>query len=212
MDTCYIACALDCEINILLDATDLLIGADRGYFTLVKNGYTPDVAIGDFDSYSGEINCEKTIKFPVKKDFTDSALAIEYAIDKGYKRIVIFGAIGGQLDHTLANLALLARYTELGIDIVFIDGESVIFAIHNSKISFNERANGRISVFSFGDVSKGVCENGLMYTLNNYTMENINPLGVSNEFIGTGAEISVKNGTLLIHTSKENYFNYLTKS
>ena len=114
MKTCYIACALDSEIKIEKQSGDLIIGADRGYFTLVENGIMPDLAIGDFDSYTGEINCENVIKFPVKKDDTDSALAVKYAVEKGYKSIVIFGAIGGMLDHTIANISLIEKKNKKG--------------------------------------------------------------------------------------------------
>ena len=212
MNTCYIACALDCEIDIHPDKTDLLIGADKGYYTFISNGFTPNVAIGDFDSYSGEIRCDNIIRYPVKKDFTDCALAIEYALDRGYNKIVIYGAIGGKLDHTIANIALLAQYSQKGIEIAFVDNDSAIFAIHNSSAYFDKNASGRISVFSLNDKSLSVTEQGLAYTLDGYTMENKNPLGVSNEFIGEEAFVSVKEGTLLIHTSKENYFNYLTRA
>jgi len=211
MSTCYIACALDCDINISPQEGDLIIGADRGYFTLVENGIMPQIAIGDFDSYTGKIDCENTIVFPVKKDDTDSALAIKYAIEQGYKKIMVFGAIGGALDHTIANISLCASYTEKGIDIAFVDGDNVLFAISNSAVSFDEIASGRISVFSFGDKAQGVNEKGLLYTLENATLENCIPLGVSNEFICEKSTISVENGTLLIYTDKNNYENHLTR-
>ena len=211
MKTCYIACALDCKIEINPKSNDLIIGADRGCFTLVENGFKPHVALGDFDSYTGKIDCENTIVFPVKKDDTDSALAIKYACEQGYKKIVVYGAIGGDLDHTIANIALASTYTEKGIDISFVDNENVLFAIHNEGIIFEQGAQGRISVFSFGDNAFGVYEKGLLYTLENATLENRIPLGISNEFIGERAEISVKNGTLLIYTNKNNYENHLTR-
>lgn len=211
MKICYIACALDCKIEINPKENDLIIGADRGYFTLVENNIDPHVAIGDFDSYTGEIRCDNTIVFPVKKDDTDSALAIKYAFEQGYKKIVVFGAIGGALDHTLANVALAAKYAKLGVDIVFVDGDNVLFSVYNRSVSFNEKAHGRISVFSFGDTAKGVCEKGLMYELDDAVLENSTPLGVSNEFIGVPAIVSVCDGTLLIYTSKFNYENCLTK-
>ncbi len=211
MKTCYIACALDCDIKIEPQEQDLIIGADRGYFTLVENGIMPDIAIGDFDSYEGKINCEKTLVFPIKKDYTDSALAIKYAYEHGYQKIIVFGGIGGQLDHTIANLSLAAEYTEKGIDISFVDGENILFAIHNSSISFDRLASGRISVFSFDDKAIGVEEEGLLYTLDNYELSNKIALGVSNEFIGEEAKISVKKGTLLIYTSVENFEKHLTR-
>ena len=211
MNTCYIACALDCQLDFIPDETDLVIGADRGYSTLVKNKIKPNVVIGDFDSYPDKIECENIITFPVKKDFTDSALAIEHAISRGFKKIVVYGAIGGDLDHTIANLALLANYTEKGFNIVFVDNKNVIFAICNNKIRFTSEAGGRISVFSFKDKAEGVYEKGLLYELENASLENSIPLGVSNEFIGKDSEISVKSGTVLIYTSKENYEKHLTR-
>ena len=212
MKTCYIACALDCKIQIDAKADDLIIGADRGYFTLVENDILPQVAIGDFDSYTGEIKCDNTIVFPVKKDDTDSALAIEYAIKNGFEKIVVFGGIGGDLDHTIANISLVAKYTKMGIDISFIHNDKVLFAVCNSSVSFKSEAKGRISVFSFGDKAKGVNESGLLYTLENAVLENCVPLGVSNEFIGEEATISVEDGILLLYTSRENFEKYLTRA
>ena len=211
MKTCYIACALDCKIDFSPKKNDLVIGADRGYFTLVENGYEPHVAIGDFDSYTGKIACENTIVYPVKKDFTDSALAIDYAIQNGYEKIVVFGGIGGDLDHTIANIALVGKYVKVGIDLSFVDGENVLFAVHNSAIEFDAKAKGRVSVFSFDNTSEGVSEKGLLYSLDNATLDNKTPLGVSNEFIGLKSEISVADGTLLIYTNRQNFENHLTR-
>ena len=211
MNTCYIACALDCNLDFIPKEGDLVIGADRGYLTLVKNQIEPNIVIGDFDSYSGEVNCENIIKFPVKKDFTDSALAIEHAISQGYKKIVVYGAIGGALDHTLANIALLADYTKKGIDISFIDGNNVAFALYNESVHFSIEAKGRISVFSYSDISIGVTEKGLLYELSNVMLKNTVPLGVSNEFNDKESEISVENGILVIYTAKENYEKHLTR-
>lgn len=211
MKTCYIACALDCKIDFKKGEDDLIIGADRGYFTLVKNHIIPDVVIGDFDSYTGEIDCENVIRFPVKKDDTDSALAVKYAVEKGYKSILIFGAIGGMLDHTIANISLISRYIKEGVRIALVDEENVIFPIHNEKICFDSEANGRISVFSFTDSSFGVSETGLLYTLENFELKSDCALGVSNEFVGKASQISVEKGVLLIYTSKNNFEKHLTK-
>lgn len=211
MNTCYICCALDCDIDIIPQDTDLVIGADRGCKILSENGIRIDVAIGDFDSYDGKINCESIVRFPVKKDYTDCELAIKYAIEKGYKSIKIFGAIGGALDHTIANISLLAKYSKMGLDVAFIDERNVLFAIHNSRIRFSKEAKGRISVFAVENQVRGVFEKGLLYELDNAILENAEPLGVSNEFVDKEVEISVDQGTLVIYTSKENYENYLTK-
>ena len=211
MNICYIACALDCKIDISLEKGDFVIGADKGYQVLKNNKIEPNLVIGDFDSCDIEIDFENVVKYPVKKDFTDSELAIKHAIELGYKKIQVFGAIGADLDHTLANVAILAKYAKQGIDISFVDKDKVVFAICNSNVNFTREAKGRISVFSFEDRAIGVFEKGLLYELDNVTLENSTPLGVSNEFIGKSAEIKVEQGTLIIYTSKENYEKHLTK-
>lgn len=210
MKTCYIVCALDCGLDFKINDEDLVIAADKGYEQLKKNGYRPNVVIGDFDSYTGKINCENVIKYPVKKDDTDSVLAIEYAINQGYKNIIVFGAIGGLLDHTIANISLLSRYSPYGINVVLVDKDNVLFSVSNSEISFDENACGRISVFSATESSLGVVEKGLLYELEGAELKSNISLGVSNEFIGKKSVISVKKGILLIYTSKENYNNHLT--
>ena len=210
MNICYIVCALDCILDFNPDSTDFIIGADRGYLVLKSNKIQPNAVIGDFDSYEGEIACENIIRFPVKKDYTDCELAIKYAIEKGYRNIRIYGAIGGALDHTIANIALLAKYSKESIDIAFFDNENVVFAITNSGVSFDSNASGRISVFSFDDEALGVFEKGLLYELDGAILENKAPLGVSNEFVGKKSIVSVEKGTLILHTSKKNYENHLT--
>ncbi len=211
MNTCYIVCALDTVLDFEPDKTDFVIGADRGCQILKKQGKRIDLAVGDFDS--GEIpeDIENVVKYPVKKDETDGAIAIKHAIEKGYNRIRIYGAIGGLLDHTIAIISLVALYAEKGVDVALIDGENIIFAIHNTSVHFSNKAIGRISVFSHTDNSYGVYEKGLLYTLDNYTLDNKTSLGSGNSFIGEEAEISVKEGTLLIYTSKNNLDNHLTK-
>ena len=210
MNICYIVCALDCILDFNPDSTDFIIGADRGYLVLKSNKIQPNAVIGDFDSYEGEIACENIIRFPVKKDYTDCELAIKYAIEKGYRNIRIYGAIGGALDHTIANIALLAKYSKESIDIAFFDNENVVFAITNSGVSFDSNASGRISVFSFDNEASGVFEKGLLYELYGAILENKAPLGVSNEFVGRKSTVSVEKGTLILHTSKKNYENHLT--
>ena len=211
MNTCYIACALDCKLDFKPESGDLIIAADRGYLNLKNNNLTPDIVIGDFDSYSGEIDCERIKKLPTVKDFTDGEVAIKYGIEQGYKKIVVYGAIGGALDHTIANIAHCAGYTKEGIDISFVDGDNVLFAIYNSSVSFSEEARGRISTFAYNKKAEGVYEKGLFYTLDNYVLDPFVPLGVSNEFTGKESEIRVDNGVLLVYTSKENFEKHLTK-
>ncbi|MBR2944413.1 MAG: thiamine diphosphokinase [Clostridia bacterium] len=211
MNTCYIACALDAVLDFTPDETDFVIGADRGYRVLKEQNKRVDLVVGDFDSSDLPIGLKSVVKYPVQKDETDGAIAIKHALSRGYEKIRIYGAIGGLLDHTIAIISTACMHAEAGVDIALIDAENVLFFISNSKVSFDEGAKGRISVFSHTDKSFGVYEKGLLYTLDNYTLDNKTSLGSGNSFKGAASEIYVENGTLMIYTSKNNFDNHLTR-
>lgn len=202
---CYIAGASGEDFNNFeLKNEDLLIASDGGYTQLIKKGYNPDVLIGDLDSLNNTIpNDIKVIKHPVMKDDTDTMLCIKYGIEKGYRKFVIFGGMGGRLSHTYANIQSLAYLTESGYECRLSSQSSDVYMIKNGKIVFDECSSGHISVFSYSETSYGVCESGLKYTVENAVLTNKFPLGVSNSFIGKPAEISVKDGVLLIITERE---------
>ncbi len=97
--------------GVKFDDDKYTICADGGYLLAKRMNVVPDVIIGDFDTFSEEElpdNCE-IIKHPEDKDDTDTMLAVKLALNRGYKNIVICGAIGGRLDHTFANIQTL-RY------------------------------------------------------------------------------------------------------
>ena len=68
----------------------------------------------------------------------------------------------------------------------------------NGALSFSAENKGYISVFSLCDESKGVTIENLKYEVKDFTIKSSMPIGISNEFIGKEASVSVENGTLLI--------------
>ena len=200
MKTCYIFGAADgLPEHFVRKESDIVIGADAGYQTLEKLGIQPDIVLGDFDSlgYVPDFNGE-IIRHPVKKDDTDTLLAVKLGFKKGYKRFIIFGGTGKRLDHTMANIQTLAYISNNG-GIGFLCGEDfTVTVINNSSLRFKSSANGNISLFSLVGESSGVDVKGLLYELNDGVITNNYPIGTSNEFVGKESEITVKNGTLAI--------------
>ncbi len=176
---------------------DLIIAADGGCAYLEKAGIDPDIIIGDFDSLGYVPNGNKVIKLNPVKDITDMHAAVEVGLERGYTEFHLYGACGGRVDHTLANIQLVASLAQKNIK-AFIHGDTIITAVCNGEIIFDKEYKGYISVFSHSDKSFGVSIQGLKYTLDNAELSNSFPLGVSNEFIGNESKITVKNGTLLI--------------
>lgn len=175
------------------------IAADGGLSEIQKAGITPNLIVGDFDSLKMDLPQNiPVLKLPVKKDVTDMDAAVSEGVRHGCSRFVIYGGMGGRLDHTLANISLLARLSQKGFSAEMTDGAFTVTALTNASLSFDEKKEGIVSVFSFTDVSEGVSIRGLKYELENEALRSDFALGVSNSFIGKASEISVKNGTLIV--------------
>ncbi len=199
MEICYIVGAGDCtELNIDKQAGDLIIAADAGYRYLKNAGIEPDAIIGDFDSL-GEVPAgENVIKLNPIKDLTDTEAAINLGEEKGFSEFHIYGALGGRFDHTLGNIQLLASIAQKNLKVFIFNGNTVITAVHNGKISFDSSYSGYISVLSHTDECRGVYIKGLKYELDDAVLVNTSTFGVSNEFIGKESEIIIGSGTAVI--------------
>lgn len=195
MKTCYIFSSIPCRADgFARDKTDLVIAADKGYENTLRMGIKADLVVGDFDSLGYIPEGGEILRHPAEKDDTDTMLAVKTAIERGFRRIVIYGGIGGRLDHTFANIQTLAYASGHGAEAFLVDGRSIITSLTNEKITVN--GEGTASVFAFGK-AKGVSISGLKYPLCGYEMSFDFPIGVSNEFTGTPATLEVKDGTLI---------------
>lgn len=189
---------------------DCVIAVDRGYASLESAGFTPDMVVGDFDSLGYVPTCENVSLFPSEKDKSDMELAILAAEEAGCDTLVFYGALSGRLDHTLANIQLMIGCARRGITIVGVGDSFAVVALDGKSCNtvffdaFDPRPldageYGRfISAFAFGGSATGVCESGLKYTLNQAIVPDDASLGLSNQFIGKPARISVGQGNLIV--------------
>lgn len=209
MKTCWIFGALEVRESCFnVNENDLVIAADAGLNTLKQKNITPDLIVGDFDSLGMKPEGDNVIAHPVRKDDTDTLLALKLGLSKGYRSFIIYGGLGGKLDHTLANIQTASFAAENGANAVFIADDTFLTVIKNSSISFSEKCEGRISVFAIGGTSSGVTEKGLLYELNDTDISPDFPVGVSNEFTGKKAFISVSDGKLcVIWNGKNNSYS-----
>lgn len=196
---CYIAGGgTDYGLSFIPRSGDLVIAADAGLRCLEHQGILADYIIGDFDSLSYVPQAPNVTVLSPEKDVTDMSAAVSIGIEKGYDLFHLYGGTGGRIDHTIANLQLLADLASQGKQGFLFDRSSIITAIHNTTLSFKKIPSGYVSVFSHSEQSVGVTLRGLRYELENAVLQNTFPLGVSNEFTGTQSSITVANGTLLI--------------
>lgn len=203
MKRCFVFGAL--EMKELVEKpteNDFVIAADKGVLTADKFGISLNLTVGDFDSLGFVPKGENVVKLNVRKDDTDIGYAVKTAFDNGYNDFVIYGGIGGMLSHTLANLQIAKDLAQKGAKVVLYGNSEKITVVKNSSLSFEKEKTGRVSVFSLSDESSGVDIQNLSYDVSNATLTNNAPLGVSNEFVGKEATVSVKNGILMVIEEK----------
>jgi thiamine pyrophosphokinase len=193
----------------LLQPDDFLIAADGGAHYALSFGRTPHILIGDLDSVTPTDRAAmvqagtRVVAFPPEKDATDLELAIVWAIDQGYRELVIVGALGGRTDQALGNLALLALASEKGAQARVDDGreEALLILDHTS---FNGAPGDMVSLIPWGAPVEGIVTVGLRYPLSDETLWPDRTRGISNSMTGTSAEISIQKGKLLcVHSRTE---------
>lgn len=214
MPTCYIVGAGDFTPRGFAPVPgDLVLAADGGYRALYSLGYTPDLLLGDFDSL-GDLPLPPdlpVLRFPARKDDTDTGLALRHGLDRGFRDFALYGCAGGRVDHLLANLQSMARVSRLGATIRLAAPEYDAWALTGpapdasapgpaATLALPDRPGGTlVSVFCHGDRAEGVTLTGLSYPLDGADLTGDFPLGVSNRRLeGQPATVSVRRGTLLI--------------
>ncbi len=173
---------------------DLIIAADGGLIHCARC----DLAVGDFDSLGRVPEGVNVVRHPVMKDETDMLLAADLALERGCGRLFLHGGTGGRPDHTMANYHVLAHIASQGAEGYLVDSSLWCFALRNARAAFPPREKGTLSVFAWGGPARGVTIEGLLYPLQDGELTPEMPLGVSNEFTGHTACISVTDGTLLV--------------
>ncbi len=191
---------------------DRILAADGGYDHCLSLGLRPDLLLGDLDSLSQPPEGIETRVYPEDKDDTDTMLAVREGLSMGCTVFHLYGCTGGRMDHTLANLQVLAFLAKEGKRGFLYDRSSVFTAVCRGGITLPARRNGIFSVFALAGPAEGVTVTGGRYPLENGTLTPFFPLGVSNHFQGRPVEISVARGCLTVGWEiPENTFNFSEK-
>lgn len=182
-----------------IEKGDFVICADGGLAHAKNMGIVPDLTVGDFDSYQGEVTGE-VVRFNPEKDYTDTHIAVTEALKRGYKEILLLGATGTRLDHTLSNIGLLEYILKKGASGCIVNETNKIMVIDKSS-TIKREEGWHLSLIPIG-VVKGVTLKNLKYPLDNYDLKFAESLAVSNEFTDTDARIEIKEGSLIVIKSK----------
>lgn len=184
---------------IYVNKDDLVICADSGLKYALQLGISPDIVVGDFDSYNGQLpeNTELHVSCP-EKDDTDTMLAVKIAIDRGAKKIFLYGGLGARFDHSMANIQTLIYAREHGCEMIIDDTYNEISLQGEGRKTYHRREEWYFSIFALSDEVEINYLTGVKYPLEDYKMTRSFPIGVSNEITGERAILDIKSGLALV--------------
>jgi len=175
----------------------LCIAADGGYHTMADQGCFPQVVIGDLDSLRQPLVANTSIIHVEDQETNDLEKAIRYAIEQQQRSIVVLGATGLRLDHTLKNLSVLQQYHRRVDHIHFEDGLHRIHVLP-PQACLMLPVGTSLSLFPLSGRVEGIRTSGLKYGLNHEVLENGLRDGSSNEAVSELVQIQYTSGCLLL--------------
>jgi thiamine pyrophosphokinase len=180
----------------------LVIAADSGVDLALALGLRVDVAVGDFDSVrpsslqavadaGGSLE-----RHPEAKDATDLELALDAALVRGARQVLVIGGHGGRLDHFLANAALLASPAYAELDLVAQMGPARVTVVRTGSGLYGAPGD-LVTLVPVHGPARGVTTSGLLYPLHHADLAPGSTRGVSNQLVGTEATVTLDHGVLL---------------
>ena len=183
-----------------------VVAADGGYHNAKKVGVTPHYVIGDFDSVGKipehDLKLMKIIRYRRQSD-TDVEKCIKFLASKGAREYVLLGGIGDRLDHSVANLGYLLKYSEVMPGTLFFGGSFV--KVYENNIRLNTVKDEIISIYGFSDRVR-VTSDGLKFPLRNSSLTFGIQESTSNRAAGKSVALKIKNGKIYVIRSSDSFF------
>ena len=183
----------------ILKGTDAIIAADGGADHCIRLGVSPDYVIGDLDSISKKSlrKFYKKIIHDKGQNSTDLQKALIFAWRMAPDEVIVLGAIGERIDHTMANILCLGDFS---FNIRVMDENNEIEIIENKK-TIKGKKGDIISIIALTDV-ENLNYSGLKYAVKRDFNVYAGWLGTSNEMLGEKAAITLKKGKLILMRTK----------
>ena len=201
MRTVIISGSPDADLELIkqtVRSDDLVICADLGLRHALDAGVHIDLAVGDLDSFEGELPCGlPVIRLRRDKDFSDTHEAARLALDRGADEIVVLCALGARLDHAFSNLSTLAQLATLGVNARIISASETVYILDRGEHRFDDLCGRTFSVFAFGCETAVLSYTGARYPLDRGVLKATEPMGLSNVFEEPHACITVHSGTVM---------------
>jgi thiamine pyrophosphokinase len=194
------------------DDIGLVIAADGGARHAEPLGVSIDVWVGDGDSIDPALlESLEARGIPLErsrpdKDESDTELAVLAALRRGAGGMVLVGALGGaRIDHSLANIGLLALPALAGRPAVLLDAGSRVSLVRAPgpdgapvERTIAGRPGDFVSLLPVGRGVEGVSTDGLAYPLTDEPLTAGPARGLSNVRAAAVARVTLRRGLLLI--------------
>ncbi len=183
-----------CDINLKEIDHDIAIGVDGGTAHLINAGISPDIVIGDFDSFKEKLQGVEELRFPADKDEIDAELALLECFKRGGTGATVTCWRGERADMEYALYLLLTRFPPMSVKLVA--KKLIVFHVRGQM---NLEANpGEVwSVLPvLGDAV--VTLKGFKYEARDRVMPAWKPYGVSNVALERKVFLDVREGGVLV--------------
>lgn len=178
------------------------IAVDGGLSFFIDNNLTPDILLGDFDTYPsapGEYSGRaEVIRHPSAKDKSDGQLALELAIERGASEIRLCGFSGGETDHIVGNLLLMTHPGANSVNLTaWRPGEEARFA-RDTQISLDGHPGDILSIVPL-DPQVELTLTGFEYSLDGKKISRGSTLPIRNVFAREQATVAIRGAALIFH-------------
>lgn len=181
---------------------DYVMAVDGGYDHLLKIGKRADIILGDFDSVREQPFGIRACKFPTEKDDSDLQLTMTRLLAYDYSRVFVFGALGGRLDHLLANLRVCAQAARRGLEVIIIGVSETVYVLGDNQVWEQEQgeldAGTTVSVMQLEGPVEGLFIRGLKWEGDDLNITDQPSLCLSNVSTDEPILIGLESGSVAI--------------
>ncbi len=194
-------------LSAYLNSAAYLAAADAGAASVLAAGRVPDLLVGDFDSLAESqlAACQaagaEIITLPTAKDLTDGEFLLDLLVGRGFRRLLVLGALGGRTDHLLANIACAEKLARQGICVMLAHDAEILVPLCATDepcvLGLHGFVGRTLSLVSLAGESRLVQLDGFAYPLQG-ALRRQQSLGISNIVQTNNAQITLTDGSLLV--------------
>ncbi|PIE76896.1 MAG: thiamine diphosphokinase [Clostridiales bacterium] len=177
-----------------------IIAVDGGMHQLDAIAVTPNVLVGDLDSYHycGDhlAASVEIVKLNPEKDLSDLEFAIQLAVQRGATELRLFNAVGDRLDHSLINFNVLMQAKQLGVLAEWRAPKQRLIVAQQHQVLTNISGQ-TFSIIPLTNLS-GVTIRGAKYPLTNQVIEHYSSRCLSNIAVDDSVSITIEQGDAFI--------------